>query len=78
MLDSAMLVDALSDGFPNASVQVKPLRNDGQAPYDIYVSAPLFEGKTLVEQHRMIYALLKKLPGMDFEALCLHTSPGEK
>jgi len=67
-LDIKKLIEA---GLPDAAVEV--LGDDGQH-FDAIVQSPSFSGKTLIAQHKMVYATL----GDSFEgalhALSLKTS----
>ena len=45
----------------------------GGGHYIVTLVADLFEGKTLVDQHRMVNEALKDLFGKDIHALALHT-----
>lgn len=47
----------------------------GGGHYQVTVISPLFEGKTLVEQHQMVYHALEKEMKSDIHALALKTSP---
>ncbi|MFO1464703.1 MAG: BolA family protein [bacterium] len=53
-------------------------RQGGGGHYLVTVVAPAFEGKTLVEQHRMVNEALKGLFGSEIHALALNTySPSQ-
>lgn len=43
---------------PIKSVQVKDVSSGCGSFYDIHVTSPAFNGKTLIEQHRMINTIL--------------------
>lgn len=60
--------------MPQASVAVKDTVGDGNH-FQVTVVSTDFEGKTLVEQHKMVYQALSDL---DLHAIGLKTSsPGE-
>lgn len=49
-------------GLPGARVEVQDMTGTSDH-FDVLVEAPVFAGKTLVEQHRIVFALLE--PEMD-------------
>ena len=58
-------------GLPDAEVMV--LGDDGQH-FDARVTSPAFAGKSLIEQHRMVYATLGDSFDGALHALSLKTS----
>jgi acid stress-induced BolA-like protein IbaG/YrbA len=58
-------------GLPDAKVEV--LGDDGQH-FDAYVESPSFEGKSLLAQHKMVYATLGDSFESALHALALKTS----
>ncbi len=48
-------------------------RQGGGGHYIVTVVAPAFEGKTLIEQHRLVNEALKTLFGSEIHALALQT-----
>jgi stress-induced morphogen len=63
--ESSIIQDLIVQGIPGASVRLDSLRHDGEPYLTIQVTSPAFEGKTRLEQHRMVYAALKN--HVDFE-----------
>lgn len=61
--------------FPDAVVEIKDLRGDGDH-YAAHVVTAAFAGKTRVQQHQMVYAALKGKMGADggLHALALTTA----
>lgn len=47
----------------------------GGGHYRVRVISPLFEGKSLVEQHQLVYQALQQEMKSDIHALALQTSP---
>mgnify|MGYP001302378579 CR=1 FL=1 len=47
----------LQRGFPDAEVRVTDLTGT-QDHYEAVIASDAFEGKTLIEQHRLVYAAL--------------------
>ena len=65
-------------GVPDSEVTIEDLRGDGDH-YAAHVVSPAFEGKTRVQQHKMVYDALKDTMAGDLHALALQTSiPQEK
>jgi stress-induced morphogen len=58
--------------FPDANVEVTDLTGT-QDHFQAVVVTPAFEGKTRIEQHRMVYAALGTLMNGDIHALALTT-----
>lgn len=59
--------------LPGASVRVGTFSGDDH--FEAIVEAPQFRGKSLVEQHRMVYDALDGLIGGAMHALALRTRP---
>ena len=59
-------------GLPDSFVDVKG--DDGQH-FEAEVISPQFTGKSLVQQHRMVYATLGEKMGREIHALKLLTRP---
>lgn len=57
--------------LPGASVQVGTFSGDDH--FEVVVEAPQFKGRSLVEQHRMVYAAVDGLLGSAMHALALKT-----
>lgn len=62
------------EDLPGATVSAQNIRADGRDFFKVRVITPAFEGKTRVEQHRLIYSSLKKAGITDFDNLSLHTA----
>ncbi len=65
----------IEEALPGARVQVGTFSGDDH--FEAVVEAPQFQGKTRVEQHRMVYAALDGLIGGAMHALALKTVPLE-
>jgi stress-induced morphogen len=61
----------IEDAIPGAKVQVGTF--SGHDHFEAVVEAAQFEGKSLVEQHRMVYAAVDGLLGGAMHALALKT-----
>ena len=66
----------IENALPGARVQVGTFQ--GADHFQAMVEAPQFDGKTLVQQHQMVYAALGGLIGEDMHALALKTRPLEQ
>ena len=63
----------LNKSFPNASVTARDLTGGGDH-WQVDIQTADFEGKTLVEQHQMVYAALGDWMKKEIHALALNTS----
>lgn len=63
----------LERALPGARIELSTF--SGTDHFEARVEAPQFEGKSLVEQHRMVYAALEGLIGGAVHALALKTRP---
>ena len=62
----------IKDAIPDSTVIIEDLRGDGDH-YSATVISKLFEGKTKIEQHKMVYDSLKGKMGNELHALMLKT-----
>jgi stress-induced morphogen len=60
------------DAIPDAKILIEDLRGDGDH-YSATVVSKTFEGKTKIEQHKMVYESLKGKMGNELHALMLKT-----
>ena len=72
-MDPADIVALIKHGIPDAEVQIEDLRGDGDH-YGAYVVSPSFQGKTRVQQHRMVFDALQGRMGDELHALALQTA----
>jgi stress-induced morphogen len=63
----------IEEALPGARVHVGTFSGDDH--FEAVVEAPQFNGKTRIEQHRMVYAALDGLIGGAMHALALKTAP---
>jgi len=71
-MDPDFLVQTLRTAFPTAQVQVRDLTGGGDH-FQALVVTPAFEGKSLVQQHQLVYAALGDLMKVQIHALALQT-----
>jgi len=62
----------IKDALPDAKVELKDLRGDGDH-YQATVESAAFFGKSRVQQHQMVYAALQGRVGGVLHALALTT-----
>jgi len=74
-MQDSVSVDAvrrrIEAALPGARVEVGTF--SGHDHFQAVVEAPQFAGKTLVQQHRMVYAAVSDLLGGEMHALALRT-----
>lgn len=70
-MNALQIQKMIETGLPDASVEV--LGDDGQH-FDAKVISPSFAGKTLIVQHKMVYATLGGSFESALHALALKTS----
>jgi stress-induced morphogen len=76
-VSGAQIEAKIHDALPGARVEVRDTTGGGDH-WAAVVVASAFEGKTLVERHRMIYAALGDWMRAEIHALALTThTPGE-
>ena len=62
----------IRDSFPDSKINIEDLRGDGDH-YSATVISKSFEGKSKIEQHKMVYDSLKGKMGNELHALMLKT-----
>ena len=62
----------IKESIPNSTVIIEDLRGDGDH-YSATVISKSFEGKTKIEQHKMVYESLNGKMGNELHALMLKT-----
>ena len=71
-MDSQRLLERLQEFFPDSQIQVKDLTGGGDY-WQVQVKSTLFRGKSLVEQHQMVYQAVGEWMKKDIHALQLDT-----
>ena len=71
-MDKEILEKYIKDSIPDAKISIEDLRGDGDH-YSATVVSKLFEGKSKIEQHKMVYDSLKGKMGNELHALMLKT-----
>ena len=67
--------ERIEQALPGAKVKVGTF--SGADHFEALVEAPQFQGKTLIEQHKLVYGALEGLIGGAMHALALKTRPLE-
>lgn len=63
----------IEEALPDAEVRIEDMRGDGDH-YAAHITSAIFEGKTRVQQHQMVYAALQGRMGNELHALAIQTS----
>ena len=66
------LENLIKEAFPDATLEIKDLAGD-ENHYSATVISSKFNGKTKIEQHKMVYNSLKGKMGNELHALALKT-----
>ena len=66
------LENLIKEAFPDATLEIKDLAGD-ENHYSATVISSKFNGKTKIEQHKMVYNALKGKMGNQLHALALKT-----
>jgi stress-induced morphogen len=67
----------VQNGFPDARVEVNDMTGT-RDHYQLIVVSKAFQGKGLVERHRMVYSLFGAAVGAEIHALSLKTKTPEE
>lgn len=70
MMTKEQIHALIAAGLPDAAVRVE---GDDGAHFEAEVVSAAFAGKSMLEQHRMVYATLGEKMGRDIHALRLKT-----
>ena len=62
----------LKDAFPDSAINIQDLAGDGNH-YSAEVISAQFQGKSKIEQHKMVYNSLKGKMGNELHALVIKT-----
>ena len=73
MMDPTDIRRRIEAALPGSVVTIRDLTGGGDH-YELVVVSELFGGRSLIEQHRMVYAPLRDVLGGELHALSLRTS----
>ena len=77
MVDMEEIRRRVAGALPGAEISIRDMVGDGDH-LEMIVISPVFEGRSTLERHRLVYAPLKDLLGGALHALALQTlAPGE-
>jgi stress-induced morphogen len=77
MLTVEFIQQAIETGLPDSRVEVRD-RTGSQDHFEVMVVSSAFDGKSLVERHRMVYGVVWPASGGQIHALALRTlTPAE-
>jgi len=71
-MEKKVIEKLIKDSIPDANVSIEDLRGDGDH-YSATVISKSFEGKSKIEQHKMVYESLQGKMGNELHALMLKT-----
>ena len=67
----------LTKAFPNAVIEIKDLAGDNDH-FAAMITSSVFQGKTRIQQHKMVFDALEGHMGTRLHALSLKTQPSEE
>ena len=62
----------IKESIPDADIEIEDLMGDNNH-YSAKISSTIFNGKTKIEQHKLVYKSLKGKMGNELHALALNT-----
>ena len=71
-MEIELIEKLIKKSIPDASILIEDLRGDGDH-YSATIVSKSFEGKSKIEQHKMVYASLEGKMGNELHALMLKT-----
>ncbi len=71
-LTKSEISNMIMEAFPDASLELKDLAGDSNH-YSAKIISKTFNGKSKIEQHKMVYKALKGKMGNELHALALTT-----
>ena len=66
------ITDLITEAIPDATIEIKDLMGDNNH-YSAKVISKVFNGKSKIEQHKIVYKSLKGKMGNELHALALTT-----
>ncbi len=71
-LEKKIIEELIKSSIPDAKIIIEDLRGDGDH-YSATVISKTFDGKSKIEQHKMVYDSLEGKMGKELHALMLKT-----
>lgn len=72
-MEAAEITRLITDALPDARVEIQDLRGDGDH-FEAYVESAAFEGKSMIQQHQMVFTALQGRVGCVIRAFSLTTA----
>lgn len=73
-MDAELIKKLIKDALPDAQITIEDLAGDGDH-YSAHVASSIFQGKSRIQQHQLVYAALQGRMGGELHALALKTTP---
>ena len=64
----------ITSSIPDATIEIKDLMGDSNH-YSAKITSKIFNGKTKIEQHKLVYKSLQGKMGNELHALSITTEP---
>ncbi len=78
MINPAEIHSTLEKALPGSTIRIDDLTGGGDH-FQVWIISPLFKGKSLLDQHQMVYGALRESLGNDkIHALSLKTYTPEQ
>jgi len=71
-IDLKEIEKLIKESIPDALIEIQDLAGDGNH-YSAFIASSIFNGKTRIEQHKIVYAALKGKMGNELHALSIKT-----
>ena len=71
-MEKKLIEKLIKNSIPDANIVIEDLRGDGDH-YSATITSKAFEGKSKIEQHKMVYESLEGKMGNELHALMLKT-----
>jgi|TARA_B110000438_G_C15226501_1_gene399541 stress-induced morphogen len=71
-MEKELIEKLIKNSIPDAKIIIEDLRGDGDH-YSATITSKAFEGKSKIEQHKMVYESLEGKMGNELHALMLKT-----
>ena len=72
VMKKELIEKLIKNSIPDANIIIEDLRGDGDH-YSAIITSKAFEGKSKIEQHKMVYESLEGKMGKELHALMLKT-----
>ena len=72
VMKKELIEKLIKNSIPDANIIIEDLRGDGDH-YSAIITSKAFEGKSKIEQHKMVYESLEGKMGNELHALMLKT-----